>query len=339
MAHLPSQFEKALGNIEPGNNNSKDDKPNAQEAHRLVREALKADQTLRDYGLSTILIGSYKRDVSIRRIKDVDVFARLTDLPDDVTAGAILDRFFDVLNAEFGRDDEGVIRTKRQDRSLMVRFPEFDLTVDAVPARPNGDVWEIPKKSGDDEWVLTNPDRLTTLSSDLNSEHNGFYKHTVKLLRQTRRNILLKDKKPGGFFIEIAAYQAFASGSVTGTDHAEYFVSALREVSRIIADFAEYGIAVNDPTLDGQTISIRASQDELEDARNRFADAVVTAEEALAEDDLGQAAVGFRKLFGKDDDGVQIFVMPSGYNEDGTKKAAAVEAGAADIPSGNRNFG
>lgn len=339
MANLPTQFMKALSNIEPGSNGSKDDKANAQEAHRLVRDVLEADQTLRDYGISTILIGSYKRDVSIRRIKDVDVFARLTDLPAEVTAKQILDRFFTVLNNEFGRDNEGKLRTKRQDRSLMVQFPEFDLSVDAVPARPSGDVWEIPKKGEDNEWVQTNPDRLTSLSRELNAEHDGYYKPTIKLLRQARRNILLKDKKPGGFFIEVAAYQAFAGGLVTGTDQAEYFVSALSEVSKIIANFANYGIEVDDPTLDGRTISIRASQEDLEDARDRFAKASITANEALNEEHLGKAAVGYRTLLGKDDNGVQIFGMPSGYNEDGTKKEAAVEPGAAGLPSGNRNFG
>ncbi|MFI7243197.1 SMODS domain-containing nucleotidyltransferase [Streptomyces qinglanensis] len=81
MAHLKQQFKDALSSIEPG-----DDKTNAPEAHRLVRDALKADSKLAEYGVSPILIGSYKRNVSIRRIKDVDVFVRLPDVPSDVTS-------------------------------------------------------------------------------------------------------------------------------------------------------------------------------------------------------------------------------------------------------------
>ncbi len=218
-----------------------------------------------------MLIGSYKRSVSIKRVKDVDVFVRLPDIPSDVTSKEILDRFFAVLHAEFGRDDDGHQRTKRQDRSLQVSFPDYDLHVDAVPARPywDGATWEIPQKGGDNQWVRTNPESLTSLSTAMNAAHNEFYVPTVKLLRQTRRALLGK-KKPGGFFIEVATYQAFASGLVTGSDHAEYYVSALEEVSKIVEDFVTYGVAVNDPTLPGHTISIRATDDELEAVRSRF---------------------------------------------------------------------
>jgi hypothetical protein len=239
--------------IEPG-----DDKTNAPQAHQLVRDSLEADATLAEYGVSPVLIGSYKRNVSIKRVKDVDVFVRLPDVPTDVSSHDILDRFFKVLHGEFGNDSDGHRRTKRQDRSLQVSFPEYDLYVDAVPARPywDGQTWEIPQKGDEDEWVRTNPEKLTTLSSEMNATHDGFYVPTVKLLRQTRRALLGK-KKPGGFFIEVAAYQAFGSGLVSGNDQAEYYVSALQEISNIINNFVDYGLEVNDPTLPGHTISIR----------------------------------------------------------------------------------
>ena len=86
MAHLKQQFKDALSSIEPSN-----DKANAPEAHRLVRDALEADSKLLEYGVSPVLIGSYKRNVSIKRIKDVDVFVRLPDVPSDVTSKDILD--------------------------------------------------------------------------------------------------------------------------------------------------------------------------------------------------------------------------------------------------------
>jgi hypothetical protein len=335
MAHLKQQFKDALSSIEPG-----DDKTNAPEAHRLVRDALKADSKLAEYGVSPVLIGSYKRNVSIRRIKDVDVFVRLPDVPSDVTSTDILDRFFKVLHAEFGTDADGHRRTKRQDRSLQVSFPEYDLYVDAVPARPYGGdgTWEIPQKGDANEWVRTNPDGLTGLSSSMNADHDEYYVPTVKLLRQTRRT-LLGTKKPGGFFIEMAAYQAFASGAVSGNDQAEYYVSALREVSTIIDNFVTYGIAVTDPTLPGHTIRIRATDDELDTARTRFADAAASAEAALDEEDAGQAALAFRKLLGKNGDGDTVFPMPPGFNEDGSKKASAISPGSRVVPAGKRTFG
>src|SRR3546814_900368 len=225
-------------------------------------------------GVQTCALPIYKRSVSIKRVKDVDVFVRLPDMPSDVTSKEILDRFFTVLHKEFGRDDDGHQRAKRQDRSLQVSFPDYDLYVDAVPARPHwdGQTWEIPQKGDDNQWVRTNPESLTSLSTTMNTAHDSFYVPTVKLLRQTRRALLGK-KKPGGFFLEVATYQAFASGQVTGIDHAEYYVSALDEVSKILENFVTYGIAVDDPTLPGRTISIRATDDELEAARSRFIDA------------------------------------------------------------------
>ncbi|MBB0993270.1 nucleotidyltransferase [Dietzia sp. SLG510A3-3B2-2] len=336
MAHLKQQFKDALSSIEPG-----DDKANAPEAHRLVRDALEADTKLTEYGVDPVLIGSYKRSVSIKRVKDVDVFVRLPDLPSDVTSKDILDRFFTVLHAEFGSDDDGHRRTKRQDRSLQVSFPEYDLYVDAVPARPywDGETWEIPQKGDEDEWVRTNPEKLTSLSSEMNSEHHGYYVPTVKLLRQTRRSILGAGKKPGGFFIEVATYQAFASGLVSGDDHAEYYASALKEVSKIVDGYVTFGIGVNDPTLPGRTISIRATDDELDVAKARFADAAETARGALAEEDEGKAALAFQKLLGKNGDDETVFPMPPGFNEDGSKRASAISAGARTVPAGARTFG
>lgn len=336
MAHLKQQFKDALSAIEPG-----DDKANAPEAHRLVRDALAADAKLNEYGVNPVLIGSYKRSVSIKRVKDVDVFVRLPDVPDDVTSKDVLDRFFTVLHAAFGSDDDGHRRTKRQDRSLQVSFPEYDLYVDAVPARPysDGETWEIPQKGDADNWVRTNPEKLTSLTTEMNAAHEGYYVPTVKLLRQTRRSILGAGSKPGGFFIEVATYQAFASGLVFGDDHAEYYASALEEVSKIIGGYVGYGIGVNDPTLPGHTINIRATDDELDAAKARFADAAETAREALNEEDEGKAALAFQKLLGKNGDDETVFPMPPGFNEDGSKRASAISAGARTVPAGTRTFG
>jgi len=335
MAHLRQQFRDALSSIEPG-----DDKTNAPAAHALVRDALKADATLAAYGITPVLIGSYKRNASIKRVKDVDVFVRMPDLPRDVSSKDILDRFFEVLHAEFGLDDDGHRRTKRQDRSLQVSFPEFDLYVDAVPARRNkdGETWEIPQKGEADKWVRTNPEELTSLSSEMNNRHDELYVPTVKLLRQTRRALLGK-KKPGGFFIEVATYQAFKSGAVSGADHAEYYVSALSAVSTIISGFVQYGVGVNDPTLPGETINIRANADELNQIRVKFAEAATSAEDALNESDEGKAALAFRALLGKNGDDEIVFPMPPGFNEDGTKRAAAIRAGDRVVPAGRKTFG
>ncbi|PDQ35123.1 MAG: hypothetical protein B5766_07315 [Candidatus Lumbricidophila eiseniae] len=332
MARLRQQFKDALSSIEP----SDVDRSNAPEAHRLVREALMADDTLKGYGISPVLIGSYKRSVSIRRVKDVDVLVRLPDLPQDVTADKILDCVVNVLRAEFGTDS-----VKRQARSVKVAFPDYDLDVDAVPARPCfvGDgTWEIPVKNSEDEWIRTNPEKLTELSTEMNSEHAEFYVPTVKLLRQTRRTLLAKGARPSGFTIEAAAYEAFRSG-VVGDDNATFYVSALEGVSAILTNLAKYGIGIPDPTLSGATIQTNATADELNTVSDRFAVAAVDAAAALTEDDLGKSALVFQKLFGVNGDGKTVFQTPDGFDEKGRAKAGTITSGAATVPAGTRTFG
>jgi hypothetical protein len=57
MASLATQFKIALGRIEP--------KANAAKAHKRITDALEAGDTFKGLGVSTVLIGSYGRDVSI----------------------------------------------------------------------------------------------------------------------------------------------------------------------------------------------------------------------------------------------------------------------------------
>jgi hypothetical protein len=339
MAHLRPQFAEALKAIEPG-----EDRDNAPVAHQQVRDALKADSKLADYGIDPVLIGSYKRHVSIRRVKDVDVFARMPNVPADMTADKILDRFFTVLHNEFGRDADGHRRTTRQDRSLKVNFPEYDLYVDAVPARPHGDgTWEIPQKKKNDSdegdpWVRTNPEAMTTLSSQMNNNHNEFYVPTVKLLRQTRR-ALLGTAKPGGFFIESVVYEAFRRGSASGSDQAEYYVSTLAATADIVTNFVKYGIDIPDPTLPGNTIKVRVTQEELDRLESVIRAASQAADRALQQEDLGKSAVAFRELLGVNGDGDIVFPVPPGYDEDGTKRASTITPGAKVVPAGRRTFG
>ena len=63
MATLPTQFGKALSAVEPD-----DDATHAQDAHAQVSEVLEGDERLRGLGVDPVLIGSYKRHVSIKRV-------------------------------------------------------------------------------------------------------------------------------------------------------------------------------------------------------------------------------------------------------------------------------
>lgn len=333
MAILTGLFQQALTNIEP----STEDKDNAPKAHNEVRDALAKDDQLIEWSTDPILIGSYKRSVSIRRVKDVDVLCRMTELPSDVGPIDLLDRFHQVLNDKFGGS-----RVDRQARSIKVAFPDFDdLHVDAVPARPRDDgTWEIPQHEPEEGWQVTNPDALTTLSSEMNADHGGYYVKTAKLLRQTRRTLLGKSR-PGGLMVEMALYEAYRSGLVTGDSQAKQYVTGIEAVAGIIADYVDSGVEIPDPTIAVANFSFRATDAEWQNAKDKFGDAAIRAREALKQTDPGLSAKGYRDLLGGNDDNDHIFPMPDGYNDDGTKRVqrAALTPGDPHVPAGDRKFG
>lgn len=349
MPALVTQFDDALGNIEP----TEADKTNAPLAHAEVSDALANDSVIAGWGFERLLIGSYKRHVSIRRIKDVDVFGRLTEVGSDVLPSTLLSEFERVLRKAFPPVD-GKTRVRRQARSLQVSFPEYDgLYVDAVPARPwtsptGVEAWQLPKREdGDDPqgWQATNPHELTRLTTELNNADNfdGFYVPTIKLLRQTRRSLMGK-RKPGGLTVEIAALHAFRTGLVEGPTQADYYASALRETGNVLHDAFVLGFGLDDPTIPGEKVVVRAEDADKRDLANAFLDAADRAEEALASDDRCAAAKTFRDLLGKavDDQGDNDYVlpMPADCNADGTaKRFASVTAGDRTVPAGNRRFG
>lgn len=336
MANLSSCFATALTMVEP----SSADKANAPLAHASVRDVLASADSLQDWALSPVLIGSYKRDVSIRRVKDVDMFCRMLSIDPVVSGQEVLDAFFKVLEAAYGRDESGVPRVRRQARSLQVSFPEFDgLYVDVVPARERLDGnWEIPEKNTAD-WQSTNPEKLTALKTDMNASMDGFYVPTVKLLRQARRTIL--DSRPGGLFVELALYDACSRGAVQWDSQAHAFVTALESIAQYLRDKVSWDRALPDPTMPGQNAKFRATDLQWESARDRFEAAAATARESYSTDDLGAAAIGYRSILGNNGDGDIVFPMPAGYDEDGKKKSFAgpITAGERMVPAGDRRFG
>jgi len=335
LAILSGQFSKALESIEP----SSADKDNAPKAHQAVRSALTSADDMKDWGLNPVLIGSYRRGVSIRRVKDVDMFCRMDDIDHGVTAATVLDKFYAALDMEFGTDDNGDKRVKRQARSIKVAFPEYDdLHVDAVPARKRSDgYWEIPTRDG--EWQKTNPEELTALKTAMNETYGGDYVRIVKLVRQTRRTIL--GSRPGGLFAELCLYDACVNGAVSKAGLTIGYVTALEAIADYLDDKIGWDKALPDPTMPGHTLSFRATDQQWKAARDKFRDAATKARDAYDELDSGKAAVAFRALLGENGDGATVFSMPPGYDEDGTKKASAsvITPGASNVPAGDRRFG
>lgn len=335
LATLAEQFRTALGNIEPEDG----DVVNAADAHAKVRKVLQADAKLKGWGIDPILIGSYAREVSIRRVKDVDVFGRLTTPPADLRPGRALDEFERVLTKAYPG------RVEPQHRSFKVDFPDFGLSVDAVPARPCGEHWELPSRpDARASWVETNPTELGRLTTEMNKDARypklggqGVYVPTVKMIRQVRR-AQLGQAPPGGLFMEICTYWVFDKGLPAQTTWAGYLTVALRGVATLLADVVDDGL--DDPTLADRLISTKADHDELQAAADAMADAANRAEEALAEKDDCKSAVIWAGLFGENPDG-PVFELPANCNADGTSRTAAgavTTPGATRVPAGSGRY-
>ncbi|WP_226347252.1 nucleotidyltransferase domain-containing protein [Agilicoccus flavus] len=324
MSVLTKQFQGALSAIEPG-----DDAKHAALAHAEVRQVLDANEGFRSWGLDTLLIGSYSRHVSIRRIKDADVFCQLPGLPAETASQDLLVKFLTVLRGEYGD------RVVKNDRSVKVEFPDYDMHVDVVPAREAGDAWEIPNK--DDGWEATDPLRFGDLTSECNDKHGDYYVPTVKLLRQTRR-ALLGHTKPGGFFVEVAAFHAFraipadgAAGSPSSI--AEYYTVALETMAPLLRAHADSSAPLMNPAVPGQELHVRATPSQFDAIAAAWEQAADRARAALEEIDDHAAAQTFRDLLGVTSAGEEVFQDPS-------KSAAAlggslITPGYQSLPSGD----
>lgn len=343
MSTLATQFKTALTRIEPGQ-----DAGNVAKAHKRVREALEADQRLIDLGVSPVLIGSYGRDVSIKRVKDVDVFVRLTKATSALRPGDILDHVTAVLVNAF----PGV---ERQHRSVKVDCNDYDLSVDVVIARPcvdhPDDHWQIPERMEDDgraSWVETNPTQMGELTTAANQEfllsadnpRSGVYVPMVKLVRQVRRTWV--DDQPGGYYFEVLTYHAFQDLQPDETTVAGYLTVVLREIADRLPDYLD--VNPGDPTLDGAVIKTKATREQIQAAAERLAEAASLAREALLdEQDPCRSAVKWQKLLGQTHHvsyPEDVFPLPEYCNADGSTRSMTTTQvkGAPAVPAGRDRY-
>lgn len=326
MARLHNQFTDALTNIEV--NGAKQDRAIA--AHTEIQDLLGDDPQLTEWGVNTRLIGSYSRHTAIYPGKDVDVFARLENLDTSATPREVYGRVEMALVDAYGHVDEGG-RASPQDRSIKVDFPDPDdpsdeaaFAVDAVPAVRDGSRWAIPSKDRDlwaeptGRWVTTDPERFGELSSSLSTSSwspsvgsQNAYKPIVKLMRQARR-IHLGDRRPGGLYVEFAAYEVWDARLVTGDEWDPLFAATLRQVSD------RFNRALYDPLIDrglGTPVEPSLEPSDWTDAANTFSRLAALADEAL-DTDTCQAAVKWREILGENSRG-QVFPLPPGCDANG----------------------
>ncbi len=311
MERLAEQFKDALTRIEIKGAK----RERVIEAHTEIREVLEKDPTLSEWGVDTVLIGSYARNTGVHPGKDVDVFVRLTELDTRADPGEVFDEVKRVLSAEYGS------RASAQRRSMKVEFDTDGdgFAVDAVPAVVSGDHWAIPNSDSDswsnpdaERWMETDPLKLAELVSRMNAGlqigGRGAFVPTVKLARQTRRHHL-GDAKPGGLYIELLVYRAFEDG-IEGESFAEVLAATLRSIADHLASDDE----LIDPAL-GSTYTPALEPDDRERAAEVFGNLADQAEGALSLEKC-PAALAWRQILGKNNRG-WCFPLPPGCDEQG----------------------
>jgi SMODS domain-containing protein len=304
METLDTQFAGALKRIKL----SEDKVARAKKAHEDVRDVLDADKTLKGYGSTTILIGSYGRDVSIQPGHDVDVLCRLPDF--DADPETLWEAVRKPLKEHYKDrvDDTGA-------HAISVAFGD-EFSVDMVGGTPSrSGHWQIPAQDdqGDrTQWDETDPERLGELSTKRNDTPlvgtQGAYKPTVKLVRQIRA-AHATNKRPNGLYVEMLTYRAFEQG-VSENTFAEILTSTLES----IATHLESGLIVDDPALE-RPFDPAPTADELAAAAKIFREKATAARAALGLEKC-PAAAAWRQILGKNGNG-WVFPLPDDCDDKG----------------------
>jgi hypothetical protein len=311
---LPAQWEQTHARIGI-------ERAGAIKAQLEVRGVLEPDTKLQQWGVDTALIGSYRRKTAIYPCKDVDIFVKLPKAPADATPEEVFSEVQRVLVAHFkGRATE-------QRRSMKVSGFDDDLTVDAVPAVPDGDIWKIPQTDkqpvGDrwikDRWESTNPEGLAELTEEVQKSSATIggqpsYLRTVRLIKQMRDTHIGRGEKPGGLYLELLTYWAFRGGA-TAESYAELLVPVLDSITVRLAS----GVAVTDPAMN-QPYQPAPDPAVLANAAAVFGRLAASARRALALDDCEAAAV-WRQMLGQNEKVGWCFPLPPGCTETGARVA------------------
>jgi hypothetical protein len=331
METLPGQFADALTKIEV--NGTK--QARAIAAHVEVRALLETSGQLNEWGVDTVLIGSYKRNTGVHPGNDVDVFTKFTKLDTDVSPAEVFGQVCDILTDHYRE------RAEPQTRSVKIHFSDDGFSVDVVPAVRSDNQWAIPANEREvwggssARWVVTDPERLSELTLDANKKpqvnDQGAYVPVVKLMRQARKHHR-GDARPRGLYIELATYDAFRNG-IIGDSFAELFAATLSAVAGRLGTVDM--LPLLDPAL-GTAYQPVPDPDDVAAAASLFSNLAEQAAQAL-EADRCQAAFLWRQVLGHNDRGV-VFPLPPGCDETG-KEVPAVTANRGRGSNEARGFG
>ena len=323
METLAEQFKQALSRIEIGQSKLE----GVQKAHQEVRTELERSDQLREWGINTILIGSYSRSTGIYPGKDVDIFSKLEKLNTEVSTEQVFRVFAGFLKGRYGD------RATLQNRSVRIGFEAYGFSADVVPAVRAGVRWAVPSRD-QSGWIETDPERLGDLTHDRNKSPKiggrGAYVPVVKLVRQIREHHL-GATKPGGLIMEMATYWAFENGA-SGESFAAILANTLGFLAQELA--AAPTRPILDPALE-TPYSPAPTSAEFQAAAALFERLAVKADEALQAKRC-PAAVLWREILGSNGRG-SCLPLPPGCDEKG-REIAGITAVTDSGPDEARPF-
>jgi hypothetical protein len=339
MESLENEFARATRNVTVLD----EKRERAIAAHSEVRALLEADTKLREWGIDSILIGSYARQTARYPGKDVDVFLRFMSLSVRHNPEKIYDEVKRVLAAQYGLTDEDPDgRVAPQARSLKIAFPDPEdptgdnsFAIDAVPAVPWKEHWGIPNRNRDlwdkedKRWIMTDPvkfaadtNSLATAPWSASVGDRNAYRPCVRLLRQVRQ-VHLGDQRPGGLFTEVAAYYVWSEGLVTGASWAQLMAATIHHVGRRFEQCVEHGLP--DPVL-LTPMTPNPEPWQWDSAAQVFSALALQVSEAL-DAERCRAAKLWRDILGTNERG-QVLPLPEGCDADGFPVGPITPVGA-----------
>ncbi len=217
------QFLDLLQDIEPSPTTTAD----ASKSHTDLRKFLRENPRFKSVHIDTFLSGSYRRDTAIRPRTENGVVAR----PDVdiivVTNHTSSDKPVDVISKLCKVIREEYTDARLQARSVGILTSKVDMDVVPIIA-PYGmeNTLYIPDRQLE-KWLVTNPPRHTTWTTEVNQDTNGNFKPLVKLMKWWRRQNPTVSKRPKGFVIECIVAECISRSE---TNYAKLFIGLLENI-------------------------------------------------------------------------------------------------------------
>lgn len=256
--------------------------------------SLKYDANFAEYWEGSFLAGSYARDTAIRPKRvgdeyeraDVDIILE-TNFTESDDPTAVLK----VLAKAASNQGYEVERINRR----FIRVTTSKAEIDLVPVFKTWDAFKIADREIDG-WTPTNPPAHTIWSGERNSDFNGRFKPLVKLFKWWRRENR-SGRRPKGFVLEVLVAKHAPKAE---THYGECFAQMLESIAAAYGAMADIDQKpwLEDPGMPGNDILSKVSLTNWKSFISRVKTHAAVARKALEEDDLAEATLQWRKLFG-----------------------------------------